>query len=281
MLLNPHRRKRKHSTKTRARRTHRRTRRNPRFSMKSLFRKKRRTVARRTRKVHRRRRSRRNVLIPSALLQMNPRKHRKRSRRMTSRRRTHRRRSRRNPLNLGGITSSFKNVLSKDLVMTAGGALAATAATGYAVNMFGPFTTVSGVRTVKSSGFVLPFTKSTSSPDGLNHWGVAAYSIVVGALGSYLLKGFNRNLAEGFAIGGLVSAVNEGITAINLGKSATAGTAGFVGEYFPNKTIRKVGIGAPPGGGTPGYNAINAFGRSPGRGMGATPQAFQTSAWHN
>jgi len=183
---------------------------------------------------------------------------------------------------LGGITSSFKAVLSKDLVMTAGGALAATAATGYAINMFGPYTVTNGVRTAKASGFILPMTKSATSPDGLNHWGVAAYSIVVGALGSYLLKGFNRNLAEGFAIGGLVSAVNEGITAINLGKAATTtGTGRYVGEYFPNMTVRKVGIGAPPGSTTPGYNAINAFGRSVGRGMGATPQAFQTSAWHN
>jgi hypothetical protein len=240
MLLNPVKRRR-HSSRKRTRRHHRR---NP---------------VKHRKRSHRRRRHR-----------SNPVRHHRRRRRSYSRRRIHRRnpvrhrrrshrrrRFRRNPISLGGLTSSFKDLVSKDTLTIAGGAVGAGLLTTWLASQFGPYKKDAAGNLVANDGFVLPGLKPSATSPNLPKYAAIAYGIAIPVGVSVLVKRFSPRLAQGAMYGAAVILVQnilnlvQGYTGMSV--VASAPTAG-AGAYLTRGTIN-----ALPGG-APGYSATRAFG---------------------
>lgn len=218
-------------------------------------RKRRRTTSRRRttrRRTHRRnpvyfarRKHRRKGL---KLLRSNPMRRRRHRRNPV-----HRRRHRRNPINLRGIGSTFKELVSKDTLTIAGGAVIGGLAASWIMSKWGPVKLVNGVPTAKTAadGFVLPGSSS--------QYGPLIYSVSIPLLGAaivpFVLKNqAGKNLSRGMLIGSAVLLIQNVVNVIQGSMSKpVAGT----GAYVTGGGIRT--LGAP-------QSAIPAV-----RGTGANP----------
>lgn len=148
---------------------------------------------------------------------------RRSARRRTSRRRkthTYLVRGTASPIKLNGMLGS---IFSKDNLTVAGGAVAATVVTNYALN--------SGLAQ-KLPGLGNPYAR-------------AAYMLLVPVLGGVLTKRFSPNLAKGMVIGGLANGIAQLVTASKVlppgqavptvtttAPALAAGTGEYLGEYL-------------------------------------------------
>jgi hypothetical protein len=110
---------------------------------------------------------------------------------------------------LGGFTGSLKSMTSKPLLLKAGGAVAASFATGYVLTRFGD-----------------------KIPGANNKYGRILISVGIPMVGAYLVRRKSRDLAEGMVIGGLVMGINALLQNFAPNIAATAGGAtATVGAY--------------------------------------------------
>lgn len=167
-------------------------------------------------------------------------------------RRKHRRSRRRNPVgrrhkrNGGGGGSNplatAKQLVSKDTLMTAGGAVLGGLVTSFLFSRFGP---------TKLNAAGQPVLKSATEfklPGSDSRYGPMLYSLLFPVIGAFALqKAKQPQLARGMVIGGAVLLIQN---VVNIARSSMA-TAG-VGSYLnAGGTIRSLP--------TPGYSAIKAF----------------------
>jgi hypothetical protein len=194
-MLAANRRKRKgsKSTKRRTKRTKRTTVKRRRTSTKRTYK----SMARKTRKSSRRRKAH------------------------SRRRKTHTSlvRGSATPIKLNGLIGG---IFSKDNLMIAGGAVAASVVSNYALNS----------------------TYATKLPMVTQPYARAAYLTLVPVIGGVLLRKVSPNIAKGMIIGGLVNGIAQLITATKLlppGQTVatqtatagtTAGTSAYLGEYL-------------------------------------------------
>lgn len=175
---------------------------------------------------------------------------RRRGRRMV---RSFRRRARRSS---GGALGklNIRSILSRQNLEVAGGAIGAGFLTTYVVGRFG-----------------------ASLPGMTNNWVRMGYKIAIPVVGATLVKKFNRNLAQGMVLGGIITVLND-LLASFLTPAATAATGAYL-NATPSSAFGAY-LGAPQAQRrfTPSYNAVNSFGASP-RSVYASPSAFKGSAW--
>lgn len=173
---------------------------------------------------------------------------------------------------LGGI----KEFLSRDMLMTAGGAVGGTALTGLVLRQFGPNKIVKDaagkdIVMPKAAGeFKLPFTQNADL--SVNRAGIAFYSVAIPIAGAVALRRFSRELSNGMALSGLVMGINELISYFqsSTAPAAAAKVAGG-GAYLDAPTRRRLAVGMNGA----GYDAVNAFGGSIYR----SESAFKDNAW--
>lgn len=164
------------------------------------------------------------------------------------------------------------------------GAVGASALTSFVITKWGPWkkntSTVAGapawILKTDADGFKLPFlADDTGKP---NHYGRAAYSIAISAGGAFLIQKFDKEIARGAVISGLVMAANEIVAVVTENMSKPSGG---LGEYFPrNAGARpqlRYGMTQNKGVSGAGYDAIRAFGASPM----TQSSAFNNNAFHN
>lgn len=204
------------------------------------------------------------------------RKRRHRSRRrsfkaFSFRRRTHRRhRRRRNPIfrrrrgrrngggGIGSPLAAAKQLVSKDTLLTAGGAVLGGLATSYIFSRFGPTKLdATGKLVMKGTGeFKLPLSDSRFGP--------LVYSLLIPVVGAVALRRAQPQLARGLIIGGAVLLIQNVVTyAQSMGSGSTSGVKSYLNT---GGTLR-----ALP---TPGYSALRAFGQSLDSGS-----AFRSNTW--
>ena len=87
---------------------------------------------------------------------------------------------------MGGLEGAFKETFSKQMLMTAGGAVAASFGTGYVLNIWG-----------------------ASVPLASNYFGKLIYVLGLPVVAAGLLRKKSPDLAQGLIIGGLVMTVNS------------------------------------------------------------------------
>lgn len=209
MLLNPHKRRRRRSSR-RAPRKKLRMRRNPTRS-------------------HRRRRARRNPIG----------KHRnwgqvKRHRRRVNPIFGQRRRGRKG----GSRRLDFMGFFSRDNLTVAGGAVLGTFATAFLLRQFGPLKSVNGVIVPKAPGeFKLPMSETPI--------GAVAYNVAIPALLAVLAQRFNPRLAQG---AGIMAAVNLVSSVLSLAQGAIGGAVqtAAVSAYLDSNGVRAL-PNRPPG----------------------------------
>lgn len=165
------------------------------------------------------------------------------------RRRRSRRRVNRNPF------GALRGVLSRDMLMLAGGAVGA----GFLNNL------------ILNSDVV----KGWNLPGRGTAIGDAAYRLLIPVGGAFALRRFGGrqfdSLAKGLIIGGLTNAISE---AVDYMRTSVAGT----GEYFPSLYQSRTPSRALPVSATPGYSASNLFAMN---GIYDGERAFKTDAWAN
>jgi len=147
----------------------------------------------------------------------------------------------------GGLMSSFKSVLSKPLLMKAGGAVGSSLITGFILNKWG-----------------------STLPLASNKYGRMLYTLGIPVLGAYLIRKQSRDLAEGMVIGGLVMTINtlmQGFTALTAAPAVPAAVPAAVGSYA---------VAGELGSGTFGYYPQ---GMNDAHGLGGANVAFPGSAW--
>ncbi len=170
-----------------------------------------------------------------------------------------RRRSNRTAL----IGTSLASVFSQRTLLVAGGAVGAGLLTTYVVNRF-----------------------ASNLPGAATPLGNIAYKLAIPIAGAFLVKRFNRHLAEGMIIGGAVLAINQAINTyapqIPAAISGTGaylnsnGMRGLPGAYLPARR----GVGAYLHGMphmNASYDATSAFGAAPS--VYDSEPAFPNSAW--
>jgi len=186
-------------------------------------------------------------------------------------RRTHRRR-RRNPVGRrrrggggggGGASNPLaaaKQLVSKDTLMVAGGAVLGTMVSSFILSRYGPMKlNAAGQQVAKGpTEFKLPGSDS--------RYGPLLYSLLFPVVGAYALqKAKQPQLARGMVIGGAVLLL-QSVVSIARSSMATAG----VGSYLnAGGTIRSLP--------TPGYSAVKAF-----SGVGNaldSGSAFRANTW--
>lgn len=149
-----------------------------------------------------------------------------------------------------GLMGDIKQLMDKQTLTVAGGAVASGLLSGYVLSKFGG---------AQAAG-------AFSLPGSQNKYGVIAYQLLIPVGGAFLVKRFSPNLAKGFLLGGVIAAM-QSILAIAMptpGATATTGTSAYLDNMRP--------VGANP----PGYSAIDAFGAS----IYSSEPAFH-SAWGN
>lgn len=172
--------------------------------------------------------------------------------------------------------SQAKDLFSTEMIKTAAGAVGASALTSFVITKWGPYK-LSGTTWVlkHDTEFKLPFlVNKTGEP---NHFGRAAYSVLISAGGAFLIKKFDKDIAKGAIISGLVMAANEIVAAFSKTTSAATVTTGQTGttEYFPRNASPRPQLRYGMSGA--GYDAITAFGASPM----TQSSAFSNNAFHN
>jgi hypothetical protein len=219
MLLNP--RKRKKSKRSSAKR-------------KSYAPKRRRSVAR---KVVRRKTKR----LGSLKVMLNPRK--KKMRRNPRRRASGK-----------GIVGQLKNVISKENIQLAGGAVGASFLTQIILARYGS---------------KLPMAQADANG---NAPGRMLYTLGIPVAGALLTHRFSPALAQGMILGGLIDTMTIAISSYVPGaREAVTGTGEYL-DYTP----------APVGALPPGYSGMNQFGNiRPVNGALDDNSAFKPDAWSN
>lgn len=179
----------------------------------------------------RRRRRRRNPLYVSSR-----RKRRRGYRRVRLNPVGRRRRYRRNPVNFSGFTSTLRELVSKNTLTVAGGAVLGGLAASYVMSQWGPVKLVNGVPTVKgpADGFVLPGSRS--------QYGPLLYSVLIPLVGAavtpmVLRSQAGRDLSKGMLIGSAVLLIQN---VVNLVQGQFAPVAG-TGAYVTGGRIRTLG----------------------------------------
>lgn len=156
-----------------------------------------------------------------------------------SRRRTRRRgyhRLRLKPISLRGVGGSVRELLSKDTLTIAGGAVLGGLAASWIMSKWGPVKLVNGVATPKTAadGFVLPGSASKYGP--------LIYSVAIPLLGAavtpIVLKGnAGKNLSRGMLIGSAVLLIQNVVNVVQSSMTPVAGT----GAYVTGGRIRTLG----------------------------------------
>ncbi len=189
------------------------------------------------------------------------------TRRRSSARRSVRRRSMRRGIarraSGGSLRSGIRGFVNKEMLLTAGGAIGSTLLTNYILGHFGPQKMVGGVAVMKGANeFVLPGLRPGA--DGRpNTLAVLAYATLIPLAGALAVRKVNPTLAKGFAIGGLISGLSNGIQLVRsravVTQSAIAAGTKPAGEFFSR---RQLGVGQTPSAQAVGanpYGSANAF----------------------
>mgnify|MGYP006340819641 FL=1 len=160
----------------------------------------------------------------------------------------------------GGIIKSGKGILgmvSKDTLMIAGGAVAASFGTGIILAKFG----------TKLPGM-------TSSNPKTAEYARAAYSVAIPLGAAYLLRNKQRRIAEGLVIGGLIMGFNSLLRA--FAPSATTVAQGPMGNFYETSSMRGMGLAGEVPLGLGEY----VSGSNPGTlASDLNTKAFPDSAW--
>jgi hypothetical protein len=156
--------------------------------------------------------------------------------------------------------STAKQLVSKDTLMVAGGAVLGGLATSFVFSRFGPTkVSATGALVPKAAGeFKLPGSDS--------RYGPLLYSLLIPVAGAYALHKSQPKLAQGMIIGGAVLLIQN---VVNLAQGALTGggrVAGAGSYLNAGGTLR-----ALP---TPGYSAVKAFGNALNSGS-----AFRSNTW--
>ena len=160
----------------------------------------------------------------------------------------------------GSILKSGKGILgmvSKDTLMIAGGAVAASFGTGIILNKFGS----------KLPGM-------TSANPKTQEIARAAYSVAIPLGAAYLLRNKQRRLAEGLVIGGLIMGFNSLLR--TFAPTTTVVQQGAMGNFYETSAARGMGLAGEVPLGLGEY----VQGANPGTLAGSlNTQAFATDAW--
>ena len=146
-----------------------------------------------------------------------------------------RRRHRRNPINFSGFTSTLKELISKNTLTIAGGAVVGGLAASFVMSKWGPVKLVNGIPTAKGPAeFVLPGSRG--------QYGPLIYSVAIPLIGAavvpMLLKNqAGRDLSKGMLIGSAVLLIQN---VVNLAQGAISPVAG-TGAYVSGGRIRTLG----------------------------------------
>jgi hypothetical protein len=163
-------------------------------------------------------------------------------------------------MRFGDPLSTAKQLVSKDTLMVAGGAVLGGLATSFVFSRFGPTKVDStGKVVMKTAGeFKLPGSDS--------QYGPLLWSLLIPVAGAYALHKSQPKLAQGMIIGGAVLLIQN---VVNLVQAKTGlGVSGVKSYLNAGGTI---GLRALP---TPGYSAIKAFGNALDSGA-----AFRGNTW--
>lgn len=173
-----------------------------------------------------------------------------------------RRRHRRNPVNFSGFTSSLRELVNKNTLTIAGGAVLGGLAASAVMSRFGPVKLVNGVPTAKGPGeFVLPGSRGQYGPLIYS----VAIPLVASAVTPMVLKNqAGRDLSKGMLIGAAVLLIQNVVNLVQGSMSTVAGT----GAYVTSRRIRTLGApqSAIPSNGVSANPLAN---RSAFRGFGA------------
>lgn len=160
-------------------------------------------------------------------------------------------------------TSSFGGgkgllgMVSKDILMVAGGAVAASFGTGILLNKIGS----------KLPGM-------TSANPKVQEYARAAYSVLLPVGAAYLIRNKQRKLAEGLVIGGLIMGFTSLIR--SFAPSATIVAQGPLGNFYETSAARGMGLAGEVPLGMSEY----VTGANPGTIAGdLTGSPFPQSAW--
>jgi hypothetical protein len=149
-------------------------------------------------------------------------------------------------------------MVSKDTLMIAGGAVAASFGTGIILAKFGS----------KLPGM-------TSANPKTVEYARAAYSVVIPLGAAYLLRNKQRRIAEGLVIGGLIMAFNSLIRTF-APTAATTVAQGPMGNFYETSSLRGMGLAGEVPLGLGEY----VSGANPGTiASDLTAKAFPDSAW--
>ncbi len=151
---------------------------------------------------------------------------------------------------MGDPLATAKQLVSKDTLMVAGGAVLGGLATSFVWSRFGP-------TKVDSTGHVVAKAATDFKLPGSNsQYGPLLYSLLIPVAGAYALRKAQPKLAQGLIIGGAVLLIQNVVAIAQSKLSVTAGTAVAGTSAYLN---RGGTLSALP---TPGYSGIKAFGNA-------------------
>ncbi len=159
---------------------------------------------------------------------------------------------------MGDPLATVKQLVSKDTLMVAGGAVLGGLATSFVMSRFGPVKmNAAGQVVQKAAGeFKLPGSDSKYGP--------LLYSLLIPVAGAWALHKQQPKLAQGLIIGGAVLLIQN---VVNLAQGAFAPRVAGTGAYLnAGGTLRSLP--------TPGYSGIKAF-----SGSLDSAGAFRQNTW--
>ncbi len=161
-------------------------------------------------------------------------------------------------MRMGDPLSTVKQLISKDTMMVAGGAVLGGLATSFVFSRFGP-------TKISSTGAVVPKAAGEFKlPGSDQRYGPLLYSLLIPVAGAYALHKAQPKLAQGMIIGGAVLLIQN---IVNLAQGAFAPRVAGTGAYLnAGGTLRSLP--------TPGYSGVKAF-----SGSLDSAGAFRQNTW--